>query len=374
MNPEPERCEPVVPRPAEAFGAGQATATPALQQHLALLQDVVRISSASLTLDDVLSRVMAVVSEHFAPQDWSILLRDEASGVLHFGLAMGRAGEELKALALARGEGVAGWVAEHDQPAVIPDVRRDARFSPRFDARSGFTTRSLVAMPLRAGGRVLGVMELCNICDGRQLPAAELDFLRVVCDSTGLAIDRALVYARTLELARSDPLSGLLNSTAFGEQVEALATARRGTPRPFSLVFLDVDDFKRVVEEHGHLQASRILAAVGARIRGRLPAGAVASRFGGDEYAVLLPEADRAAALAFARQLAHDLGDEPYPCPASTRPGGGAGIPSARLTFSMGLATAPSDGATADALLHASDVAMFAVKRDGKAGCRAAGS
>jgi diguanylate cyclase (GGDEF)-like protein len=348
------------------------TATPAaapdprqLVRHLAVLSDVARIASASLSLDDVLAQVMDAVDNLFAPQDWSVLLVDEADGSLRFALAMGQAASKLAHLRVARGEGVAGWVAEHDRPAVIPDVESDLRFSGRFDQQSGFQTRSLVALPLRSRGRVVGVMELCNVLEGRELGESELDLLRIVCEYAGVAVDNATIHGRVVELSRSDPLTGLLNSTAFGEEVEAAAGRSRTTGEVFSVLFFDVDDFKRVVDGHGHLEGSRVLAEMGRRLGAHLGSDDCATRFGGDEFAVLLPGQGRAGAHRWAASLLEALRDAPYDCAAGQ---------SVRVTLSMGLASYPEDGRTAAELMKASDVAMYAVKHSGKDGARAAGA
>lgn len=266
---------------------------------------------------------------------------------------------------MARGEGVAGWVVEHDRPAVIRDVEADPRFAGRFDRQSGFRTRSLVALPLRSRNRVVGVMELCNVLEDRELGERELELLRIVCECAGVAVDNATIHGRVLELSRSDPLTGLLNSTAFVEEVEAVAEGARETREPFSVLFLDIDDFKRVVDGHGHLEGSRVLAQVGQRLRNRLGPGDRATRFGGDEFAVLLPGRGRVAAQRWAATLRAALRDAPYHC------GRGQSV---HLTLSMGLASSPEDGRTAAELMKASDVAMYEVKRSGKDAARAAGS
>lgn len=336
-----------------------------LLRHLAVLSDVARITSASLSLDDVLAQIMEAVDNLFAPQDWSVLLVDEEDGSLRFAVAMGQAADKLSHLRVARGEGVAGWVAEHDRPAVIPDVESDPRFSGRFDKQSGFQTNSLVALPLRSHGRVVGVMELCNVLEGRALGESELDLLRIVCEYAGVAVDNATIHRRVVELSRSDPLTGLLNSTAFVAEVEATAEHCRVSHEPFSVLFLDVDDFKRVVDGYGHLEGSGVLAEMGRRLGKQLQPGDAATRFGGDEFAVLLPGRGRVAAHRWAESLRAVLRDTPYAC---------AGGQSVRVTLSMGLASCPEDGRTAAELMKASDVAMYAVKNSGKDGARAAGS
>ena len=332
--------------------------------HLSVLSDVARIASASLSLDDALRRIMAAVSHQFAPENWSVLLADDGGG-LRFGLAMGQAASGLESLRIEPGEGVAGWVALHDEMAVIADVDEDGRFEKRFDEESGFRTRSLVALPLRSRGRVVGVMELVNVLESKSLTDADLGLLQTLCEAAGVAVDNARTHARVVELARSDALTGLLNSTAFSEEVERVARRSEAAGEPFSVVFMDVDDFKHVVDTHGHLEGSRVLAEVGHRIGRSLQSGGVATRFGGDEFAVLLPGTSRGQARVWAEALRARLRGQPYACGAGTSVG---------ITLSVGLASCPENGHTAAEVLKASDVAMYAVKAEGKDGCGEAGA
>jgi diguanylate cyclase (GGDEF)-like protein len=330
-----------------------------LQRHLDVLSEVARITSASLSLDDVLQKVMAAVSRLFAPQDWSILLRDEATKGLRFWLALGSAAEHLKNMHLAPNEGIAGWVLVNDQPAVIRDVTTDPRFQKRFDQITGFQTRSMIAMPMRSRGRVIGVMELCNVMEGDKISAADIDFLQLLCEYAGVAVDNARTHAHVLELARRDPLSELLNSTAFLQELNH--EVNRG--QPFSVVFFDIDDFKRVVDTHGHLMGSRVLAEIGARLRSHLGPGDRASRFGGDEFCALLSGKNGEAATQWAQSLRAVLRATGY------QRDQGKNI---QITASIGVASFPTDGRSGEELLRAADTAMYRVKGTGKDACAAA--
>jgi diguanylate cyclase (GGDEF)-like protein len=324
-----------------------------LQRHLDVLSEVARITSASLSLDDVLQKVMAAVSRLFAPQDWSILLRDDATQGLRFCLALGQAAEHLKNLHLAPNEGIAGWVLMNDRAAVIPDVGCDPRFQKRFDEMTGFQTRSMIALPMRSRGRVIGVMELCNVLEGDRVSSADVDFLQLLCEYAGVAVDNARTHAQVLEMSRRDPLSQLLNSTAFLQELNE--EVKRGAP--FSVLFFDIDDFKRVVDTHGHLTGSSVLAEIGGRLRSRLAPGDRGSRFGGDEFCALLMGKDRAAASAWAESLRAALR-----APGYQREQG----KNIAITASIGIASFPADGQNGEELLKAADTAMYRVKGSGK--------
>lgn len=162
---------------------------------LVALQDVINHltpdSDVIVLLDDVLASALAAVDA----SDGSLLLVDEESDELVFAVVHGSAREELTGFRLALGEGVAGWVAAHHKPALIEDVRKDSRFSDRVDETFGFQTRSLAAVPLLDGQRMLGVIEAVNKDYERPFSRQDQNLLEVVATLAAIAIRRAESYA-----------------------------------------------------------------------------------------------------------------------------------------------------------------------------------
>jgi diguanylate cyclase (GGDEF)-like protein len=155
--------------------------------------------------------------------------------------------------------------------------------------------------------------------------------------------------------ARVDPLTGVANQRAFREAAELeLARARR-TGGPFSLLYLDVDDFKRVNDTHGHARGDELLRAVGQAALGAIRVTDVAARLGGDEFAVLLPGATAEQCRVAAERLRRQLSDASRAI-------------ALEVTFSVGGATFERPPASVDAMLHGADEAMYRVKRDAKDG------
>ncbi|HMC36179.1 MAG TPA: GAF domain-containing protein, partial [Myxococcales bacterium] len=124
---------------------------------LAVLNEIGKALTSSLDVGEVMHLILAKVSELLKPRNWSLLLRDPLSGELYFKAAVGAGSEMLMHLRLQRGEGIAGWVAEHNAPLIVDDVTADPRFAARFDKTSRFHTKSILCVPLTFKGRVLGV-------------------------------------------------------------------------------------------------------------------------------------------------------------------------------------------------------------------------
>jgi diguanylate cyclase (GGDEF)-like protein len=311
---------------------------------------VARLLNSSLDLDTVLRQLLDGLDRLLRPTHWSLLLIDERTGELVFTLARGQAGGQLLEHRLAPNEGIAGWVAAHDEALLIPDVSTDPRFSSRMDHLSGFRTRSIVAVPLRPEGRCVGVIELVNALDARVFTETDVAILRSFADFAAIAIHNARRHAALVEMSRDDPLTGLRNATYFVTRLEEAIAAGA----PFAVVFFDMDHFKALVDTHGHVRGSAALAEVGSVLRAALHEDDVACRFGGDEFALLLPRVDRAAAEVRCRALEALIDARRF---LEVE-----GI-AAHLGASFGVAAFPADGHTPTDLLRVADERMYACKR-----------
>jgi diguanylate cyclase (GGDEF)-like protein len=162
--------------------------------------------------------------------------------------------------------------------------------------------------------------------------------------------DRAT--AELADLARRDALTGLLNHAAFGAAVDEELYRARRYERGLTLVYLDVDDFKRINDTLGHLEGDRVLKRVASILMESLRASDVAGRLGGDEFAVCLIESDIETGGRFLARF-HDLIDEEA---------AGARLPEG-FSVSAGLASYPQDAVAADALFRLADERLYEAKR-----------
>lgn len=326
---------------------------------LQALNDIGRALTSTLELPEVLHLVMQKVSELLRAGNWSLLLLDEKAGELYFEVAVGPGADRLHAVRLPIGEGLAGWVAREGQAVLVEDARSDPRFTTRFDVLSGQETRSVLAVPLLAKGRVLGVIELVNGESARPFTAEDLLTLRTIADYAAIGIENGQAYERIKELTIVDDHTGLYNARHLYRTLESEVARSARYGRPFSLVFLDLDRFKGVNDRHGHQAGSLVLKEVGELLRGALRSADVPIRYGGDEFVLLLPEADRAQALGVAERIRGEIEEARF-----LR---GRGL-SVSITASFGVATFPEDGATPEALLGAADSAMYRVKEHARNG------
>ncbi len=159
----------------------------ALAEFLNLLSPI----NASLNVEVVLKNVLEKTAELLRTEGTSILLLDRSQGRLYFHTATGEKERELKQFSIEVGEGIAGWVARTGQSVFVPDVSRDERFSARTDRKTGFETRSILCVPLKHEGEVIGVIELVNKKGGAQFTADDLFFMETVAVHAANAVVNA---------------------------------------------------------------------------------------------------------------------------------------------------------------------------------------
>ena len=323
---------------------------------LAALHEIGKALTSSLELQHVLKLIMEKVGELLAPNHYSLLLAED-TGTLRFEVAVGAGADKLIGQRLEPGEGIAGAAAKSLSAVLVPDVRSDPRFAQRFDALLGYETRSVLALPLKVRDRCLGVIELVNGPADKAFDAESLRTLAALSDYATIAIDNARNFQRVQELTVVDEHTGLYNSRHLRATLEAEVRRAERFRHPLSLIFIDVDHFKLVNDNHGHLVGSAVLREVGERLRGVLRATDVPTRYGGDEFAIILPETSPEAALFVAKRLQEAIAAEPF---ARARE---LSLP---VTASFGVATMPDHAVTMEQLLRAADSAMYRAKQMGR--------
>jgi len=162
------------------------------------LAETARAVTATLQLDEVLQRILTETIRSLDCEGASLALVDEETGELEFRNALGGAADKIIGLKLQKGEGIAGWVAEHDQPLVVPDVKADERFFSGADEEAGFETRTIAAVPISVQRRIIGVLEAVNPRSHNFSPL-HLELLRSIAGLAGTAINHAQLFSETQE-------------------------------------------------------------------------------------------------------------------------------------------------------------------------------
>ncbi len=319
---------------------------------IAIFHDVAKALTSSLKLDSILQTIMEKMAEFFRPDTWSLLMVDDQKDELYFAIAVGPASDTLKSLRLKVGEGIAGWVAKHGEPLIVPDVYTDPRFAKRIDEMTKWQTRSIICLPLRSKQHVLGVIQLIN-CNMEKFGDHELFLLQALCDYAAIAIENARGVEKIQELTITDDCTGLYNARHLYKTLEGEVYRSARFGYEFSIIFIDLDHFKQVNDTHGHLVGSKLLAEIGFKIKIHLRLIDYAFRYGGDEFVILLPQTSKDSGLVVARRLQDVfrqsalLKDEEL---------------NLNIRASMGLASYPDDAKSAHEIIRQADEMMYAVK------------
>jgi diguanylate cyclase (GGDEF)-like protein len=250
---------------------------------------------------------------------------------------------------------LAGYVATTGLALTLPDAYgvtadRPFAFNAGFDDKTGYCTRSVLVVPLQEmSGDVMGVLQLINARDdaGGVVPFdGEYEGLvRSLASQAAVALRNA----RLEELSFKDALTGVYNRRYFMVRIEEEARRHRRFGEPMSLVMLDLDNFKPVNDRLGHSAGDDVLREVAQVLTANSRSFSIVTRYGGDEFAVLLVNTPRQGALRYAARIKQAIEEHPFT--------------HGRVTVSVGVATLPDDVTASSELIPAADRALYVAKR-----------
>lgn len=257
---------------------------------------------------------------------------------------------------IERGAWVLGHVYASGRPVVVPDVRRVRAMST---GQRRYRTFSFAAVPLRAGRDTIGVLSATDKHDNSAFDRDDALTLRTLSASATLAILAARSETEVRRLAHAatvESLTGLFNRQYFDARLhEELERAKRGSS-PLTVIMADVDDFKAINDRYGHQAGDAVLQAVGVAFRSAVRVFDVCARYGGDEFAILMPMSDHSSAAACAERIRQRLAERSAADEAPQVP---------RITVSIGVAvTAPGD--KPEDLIGRADQGLYQAKANGK--------
>ncbi len=214
-----------------------------------------------------------------------------------------------------------------------------------------------VAAPVRWRGAMKGVLYADNRFTGRAVDHVTELVFAMLANQAGVAIETAHRYEHVARAARTDALTGLGHHGAMMEALSAAARRADVSDGSLGVVMIDLDDFKRINDTHGHLVGDALLRATADRLRREVRSGASVFRYGGEEFTVVLPGVDIDGASATGERLRAAIGEQPFAL------GDGLVI---GATCSVGVAVLAAPRVEARALLAAADAALLEAKATGK--------
>jgi len=260
-----------------------------------------------------------------------------------------RAEDSFQRTTIDSGTGVIGWVMEHNESCVIPDALASGTETPELGAAA---LRSWMAVPIVIYGEVEGVLAI----QSREVAAFAESQLRLL-ESLGAQTAVALQNAQLYELAVVDGLTRLYVLRFFDVRLDDEIERSRRFNTEFSVVMMDIDDFKMLNDTYGHVVGDQVLREVGRVVRSQMRGVDTAARYGGEEFAMVLPRTDMVSAYNQAERIRALLAELEIDADGTA----------VEVTASFGIAAFPeSQAADAEDLVRRADRALYRAKKTGK--------
>ena len=304
---------------------------------------------------DLLDSIFKVATELVRGERASLFVRDAATADFVIAHAVGITDDIKKQVRIRDGEGVVGSVAASKRSLL---VRVGDAVPPRDGADpSRYRTASFMSVPILVDDESRGVLNVADPIDGSSFGESDLLTLELLASHIGAVLLQREQGEAMQRLAETDPLTWLFNRRHFDGRLEAELNRALRAEHLLALLMIDVDRFKSINDRFGHRTGDAVLRAVAAGIKQAVRVYDVPTRYGGDEFAIILPEADSEVASRVARRILEKTAAQPLPpeLAASDR----------AIGLSIGVATFPRPAGDASALIEFADTAMYRAKEAG---------
>ena len=302
---------------------------------------------------DLLDSIFRVATELVRGERASLLLRDDETSDFVVARATGLAEDVRRQVRIRSGEGIAGHVAASKRALLV----RGAEDMPLAMSGGQYRSSSFVSVPVLVNDEPRGVLNVTDRYDGRPFGPEDLETLEILASHIGACLVQQEQGEALQRLAETDPLTWLFNRRHFDKRLEAETNRALRAEHLLALVMIDVDKFKTINDRFGHRVGDQVLKAVASAIKQAVRLYDVPTRYGGDEFAIILPEADTDVASRVARRILEK--SNAGAVPGELRDAGMA------IGLSLGVATFPRPLGDAAALVEAADTAMYRAKQAG---------
>jgi diguanylate cyclase (GGDEF)-like protein len=323
----------------------------ALVESYRRLADVFHEVLAEQSLDKLLVRIADTLADLVPHESMTIYEADETKGLLTPVLARHDWAEEVMRKQVRFDEGITGWAARRREPVLLNRAHLDPRV--RTIPGTPVEPEALISIPLVARSRIKGVFNLYRSGADVEFSDDEFALAKRFADAAALALDNAQIRAQLEHQAQTDSLTGLFNHRSFHERLFRALQETSRTHRPVAVLMLDIDDFKRVNDVHGHGVGDELLQLLADTVRGAVRPDDIVCRLGGEEFGVIMGGCDGPDATNVAARIVERLGELDPP---------GIG----KVTVSLGLALGPEHAMNPRELAACAEAAMMTAKAQGK--------
>ena len=303
--------------------------------------------------------IIASSKELLQSERASLMVLDEAANKLVLKAAAGFATAPESILPVRVGEGVSGEVIDTGKAVMVTDLRMAGR-TPA-PAERQYKTNSFISYPIIIGGRKVGVLNVTDKSGGGTYDEVDLSLLEIIGPQVALALERAEWQERATEfqlMSITDSLTALPNRRYLEERLADELNRSKRYDYPMSFLMIDIDDFKAYNDKNGHQAGDLALQITAHCLKGALRVVDVASRYGGEEFCILLPQTAMSEAGVIADRIRNRVSTTHFPH-GKTQPLG-------RVTISVGVSTFTKNIDSSENIIAAADRALYQAKSKGK--------
>ncbi|MFH1736910.1 MAG: sensor domain-containing diguanylate cyclase, partial [Actinomycetota bacterium] len=318
---------------------------------LSILHEASKALGASLILEEVIDTVVDISAKGLMADIGGALIFDGKTGLMTIASLRGFNAEErevINSTTFAPGEGLLGEIFLKKQPVNINDLSEERPGATPFNGR----IKSFAAVPLSTDGYDIGVIFLGKYAIEPFSKEAE-EFLETLAGQAAIAVENAKLYAQAQEMAIHDGLTGIYNYRYFMKSLEEEIKRAERYGRTVSLMMIDIDLFKHVNDTYGHQRGDDVLKGLTQTLVNSTRETDIVSRYGGEEFCVILPETELDDAVEVAEKLRISVAKASY-----AREKG----QSMKVTISLGVAAYPVLASNQEELLRKADDALYSAK------------
>lgn len=316
-----------------------------------------RRMSAILKLNDLVDFIVKSVSEVLQAHICSLMLLDEQTNMLYISGAKGLDKHVIKTTRVNIGEGICGWVFKEEMPLLVIDIENDTRLKQRSCPR--YKSKSFLSVPIKIKNKTIGVINVADKSNFTPFTDDALKFLTIISHYAAVAIENAKLYQEIESMAITDAITGMYNHRQFQEMLGDEMARFKRYQRQLSLLMIDIDDFKHFNDTYGHQTGDSVLKVIAQIMQQNVRKVDIISRYGGEEFAIILPETSIEDAKIVAEKVRKAVEQNIFLNPENNEPLG------EKITISGGIAACTS-GMDKEELIRQSDTALYQSKHDGK--------
>ncbi|MCB9112496.1 MAG: diguanylate cyclase [Anaerolineales bacterium] len=333
-------------------------------ERLKILHSAVNAINASLEMERVCQVVYETVIKVMPCNDFVIDGYDSSSNEIVPIYAIENPDKRVYTNRYVADHGMAGEIVRTRMPLLFTSQREMAESTIKFELYGSTDidpTESVLAVPMILHGEIYGMVSAQSF-EMNAYDRDDLYLLEVLASHAAIAIENARLFDSIQHLANTDPLTGILNRRRFFELAELEFSKAENSTQPFSVIMLDIDDFKKFNDEYGHKVGDAVLILAAKTCKTSLRGDDVFGRMGGEEFIVALPNTriDDAYEIAIRlKQAIHELDYSQYKDPVMLK-----GVPA--ITVSVGVSEYNRSCKTLDILIDRADQAMYRAKNSGR--------